>query len=490
MSAYPLTPTDGFVLSRIDGSSADTDLVGLTGLSLEQVQDSLRKLASLGLVRYEGPPAPKPATPVPPPSDGSAAPTSTGTTGRRAPPPPPPHDPELDGHPGLAEDIDLTREHRLRILDLEKRLGGELHHYALLGVARDADKKAIKRAYYELAALFHPDRFFRKRLGTFKAKMEAIFTRVTEAHDVLTDAERRAEYDGYIGEMDVARGVDADLLLDLPPPSSNQPGAPVGTSSVPAPSISVSPPSPSSPVPPLSLPPASPSSSTPPATRGVVLPEQARRDALARRLLGSRSPSGAYRAPSTPAPDPEALKRHYEQKRESARLAATKQHVAEAEAAKARNDVVAAATAYRHALELTPDDPELRAAFEETQKSAVEVLFGSYRKQAQYEEKNGHWQEAARSWQRAVRAKPLDVEANDRAAFCLAKSNGNLHEAARLAQVAISLDPQRAAYHVTLYLVYVAAGLGLNARREIEAAARLDPEDATIQGLLKRAGKT
>jgi curved DNA-binding protein CbpA len=472
LSTFPLTPTDGFVLSRIDGSSADTDLVGLTGLPLEHIQDVLHKLAGLGLVAYQhpNPPAPPvPSAPAPPPPS-AAAPRPTPAV--------PASDPELEAHPGMTEDVDLARDHRLRILDLERRLSGELHHYDLLGVGRDADKKAIKRAYYELAALFHPDRFFRKRLGSFKAKMEAIFTRITEAHDVLTDAERRAEYDGYIGEIDVARNVDADLLLDLPPPSSSQPAVALSTPPAPAPAPTT--------------PPTSPSSGPPriPSTRGISLPEQARRDALARRLLGNRSPSGAFRAPSSaPAPDPDALKRHYEQKRESTRLGATRVHLDEAAAAMAKNDVVAAATAYRHALELSPNDPEIRAAFEEAQRSAVDVLFGSYRKQAQYEEKNGHWPEAARSWQRAAKAKPQDPEPNDRAAFCLAKANGNLHEAAKLAQAAIALDPTRASYHVTLYLVYVAAGLGLNARREIETAARLAPGDETIQALLKRAGK-
>ena len=53
-----------------------------------------------------------------------------------------------------------------------------------------ADKKAIKDAYYVLAAEYHPDRYFRKRLGTFKSKMEAVFNRLTVAHDTLT---RKAE---------------------------------------------------------------------------------------------------------------------------------------------------------------------------------------------------------------------------------------------------------------------------------------------------------
>jgi hypothetical protein len=43
---------------------------------------------------------------------------------------------------------------------------------------------------------------------------------------------------------------------------------------------------------------------------------------------------------------------------------------------------------------------------------------------------------------------------------------------------------------VTLANVYVAAGLGLNARRELETAAQLAPHDGNIQALLKRVGKS
>jgi hypothetical protein len=42
---------------------------------------------------------------------------------------------------------------------------------------------------------------------------------------------------------------------------------------------------------------------------------------------------------------------------------------------------------------------------------------------------------------------------------------------------------------LTLAEIYIAAGLTLNARRELEAAARLAPDDANIEALLKRASK-
>jgi curved DNA-binding protein CbpA len=99
--------------------------------------------------------------------------------------------------PELHEDVDLDLETRRYVLDVHARLE-QLTHHELLGVARDADKGAVKRAYFKLARVIHPDRYFGKRLGSFKPKLEAVFGRVTEAYETLGDAARRAEYEASL----------------------------------------------------------------------------------------------------------------------------------------------------------------------------------------------------------------------------------------------------------------------------------------------------
>src|SRR5689334_15867993 len=65
----------------------------------------------------------------------------------------------------------------------------EKDYYAALGVAKDADAAAIKKAYRKLARDRHPD----KNPGNTEA--ETRFKEVSEAYDVLSDEKRRAEYD-------------------------------------------------------------------------------------------------------------------------------------------------------------------------------------------------------------------------------------------------------------------------------------------------------
>ena len=65
----------------------------------------------------------------------------------------------------------------------------EKDFYAALGVAKDADSAAIKKAYRKLARDLHPD----KNPGD--AASEKRFKEVSEAYDVLSDAAKRKEYD-------------------------------------------------------------------------------------------------------------------------------------------------------------------------------------------------------------------------------------------------------------------------------------------------------
>ncbi len=64
-------------------------------------------------------------------------------------------------------------------------------YYEVLGVARDADEAAIKKAYRKLAFENHPDR------NPNDKQAEQRFKEATEAYEVLRDAEQRARYDRF-----------------------------------------------------------------------------------------------------------------------------------------------------------------------------------------------------------------------------------------------------------------------------------------------------
>lgn len=87
------------------------------------------------------------------------------------------------------EEVDLPTELRERIDELHARLP-ELDDHALFGATPGAEWALIRRAYFRLISEFHPDRYFRKRLGAYRPKMEAISSRMTEAYEALSRAPR------------------------------------------------------------------------------------------------------------------------------------------------------------------------------------------------------------------------------------------------------------------------------------------------------------
>jgi molecular chaperone DnaJ len=64
-------------------------------------------------------------------------------------------------------------------------------YYEVLGVSRDADAAALKRAYRKLALELHPDR------NPDNKTAEARFKEASEAYQVLCDPEKRELYDRY-----------------------------------------------------------------------------------------------------------------------------------------------------------------------------------------------------------------------------------------------------------------------------------------------------
>jgi len=70
-------------------------------------------------------------------------------------------------------------------------------YYEILGVPRNATQEEIRKAYRNLVKKWHPDLHPENR-----EEAEKKFKEITEAYEVLSDPEKRAQYDqfGYVGE--------------------------------------------------------------------------------------------------------------------------------------------------------------------------------------------------------------------------------------------------------------------------------------------------
>jgi len=165
-----MTPSEGFLLSRIDGNTPWGQLLQIGGLPPEEVDRCLERWVSEGILTVGGARA----------DAGDAV-----------------------------EDTDLTHDERKRIAEFEECLDRPYHE--ILGVERSADVKTIKRAYFALSKEFHPDRHFRRELGSYRGRLERIFRKVVEAYELFSDPMTRAEIEQSLGAEPVAPRKDTPV---------------------------------------------------------------------------------------------------------------------------------------------------------------------------------------------------------------------------------------------------------------------------------------
>lgn len=483
----PLTSVEGYVLSRVDGSTTVEDISMISGIDEHTLLGILDRLADLGVVNLSWLPGrQRDAARQIMMSQEPVARAPDAHFGARRPRY---REDELDG------DIDLPMQARRRILDALYAIEGR-DFYSLLGVPRKADKKAIRNAYFELSKIFHPDAHFGKDLGHFKTKMETVFKALTEAYEVLGKPKKRAEYDEYLATTEQAKEARQTLdsiefaAVDVqahrqaamepePPTSSVEAARHRGLKAPPVPRFdeeakhSI---------------PAGPSNEE---RRARV------RDRLRQRLRAVSSQQPPTASSSSPAQSPEE-KRHSiieglkESIKQSAVLSGTpaaqvQSYLKKAHDAERGGDVLLATKELSQALALDPNSPELAAEYARVSKVVARNLAANYEKQALYEEKAGKWRAAANSWARVSDGRPDDNDAARRAAEAMLKSSGDLHRAQKYAELAVRLENRSVPNLTVLARVYLAAGLKLNALRELEKAVHLAPKDELVNNLLREA---
>lgn len=214
LSRVQLNPTEGFILSRIDGRASYDEICRMSSLGREETLAILRKLKQQKLILGPGETAIAPEPPrraerrAPPPDSGARTPAPTQVTDAmlreaqgKASGKSDEEKADLpsilerldDGSPvdarALAEGRDLPEEMKRRILRLHRRLR-KLEPQELLGVGPGADAATIKRAFAAASKELHPDRYFGKDLGSYRDKLAQIFARITEAVQALQKASK------------------------------------------------------------------------------------------------------------------------------------------------------------------------------------------------------------------------------------------------------------------------------------------------------------
>jgi tetratricopeptide (TPR) repeat protein len=194
-----LSPADGYVLSRVDGTSSAREIIQMNPAPAEETMKSLFGLLCTGILEYlplppKTPPKPEPrraAPPLrpaePPPAPPAAPVAATSLPGPSvvapvAQPAPAPQDAKAD---------DPRRQEILEAFDGLKTK----NHFEVLGIPKASSEAQVKEAYFRLAKRFHPDAHHDPALADLADKLEAVFIRLGSAYEVLRNKASRSSYE-------------------------------------------------------------------------------------------------------------------------------------------------------------------------------------------------------------------------------------------------------------------------------------------------------
>jgi curved DNA-binding protein CbpA len=330
-----------------------------------------------------------------------------------------------------ADDVDLTLEERADIDGMYLRLATSTWH-ELLGVDPAVDRRALRAAYFALTKRFHPDAYFGRRMGPWKGRVEEIFREVTRAYEVLSHSQQRVDYD--------ASRAARSMVPSTPPP--------------------------------------------PPPSETTL---RTAREALARKLRGGGPHPGGTSSVPPPAPDPlQSLYAAREARAEAERSARLQKLLQTADEADARHDLAAATDALASARALAPEDSTLAARADAAARRLAAARSETWIAQAERQEREERWTDAAASWQKAWLGRPDDAILPQRAALALVHATKDLPRAAELARRATQLAPDSADAFVVLARVFLTGGLRESAHAALEAAARLAPDSRQVKDLRRQ----
>ena len=187
---FDLSPTEAFVLSRVDAPIHVHELTAISGLPEADTLQAIYALALGGFLERDHWPSAFTKEEI---SKAQAIKAALAKT-VSAPTAAVSKQVKEESLKTPTATVTETPDERVELEALFARLGQATDYYQILGVGRSAGLSEIKRTYHSLARRFHPDRF-RHEAGTpLYARIENAFAQIAQAYDVLKEAHSRDAY--------------------------------------------------------------------------------------------------------------------------------------------------------------------------------------------------------------------------------------------------------------------------------------------------------
>jgi tetratricopeptide (TPR) repeat protein len=177
----PVTVEDGYILARIDGRATRGSVVSSSPLGKEETQRRLYAMLLAGVIEKRAHPAPA-----------------------------------VDTAPALLKRVPSDAETRFRDALVARAAAMKFgSFYDRLGIAATASEKRVRESYREALRALEPDPSFADGLEDLSRRMDQVHAGLAEAHETLSDPERRRAYDRSLAEVPSGVTVAAEALSAL-----------------------------------------------------------------------------------------------------------------------------------------------------------------------------------------------------------------------------------------------------------------------------------
>lgn len=146
-------------------------------------------------------------------------------------------------------------------------------------------------------------------------------------------------------------------------------------------------------------------------------------------------------------------------------------------------DIHGALSCLRAALQFDASRADLRATHDRLDRMVAALDVEANRTRARNEEKAGRFAQAFAAWGRVCLGAPADADALGSAARCCLEGGLDLRQGRDFAQRWVDLRPDDVEPRILLARIFRSAGMRLNAIRELEVAAKLDPGNQLVKNL-------
>ena len=180
-----LTPSEGFILSRLDAAKDLSSLKHLSTLPEQEVVSSLYALVVAGVVAIDTEVGPDDPTVVS--EDPIEEPAGV----------------EIDSGIDESGFEERHRDERHRIVELSEKVT-RIDHYQALGLKQGAGTATIEKAFTVIRKRYSPKRVDEPHLVDQRANLTAIVDRAREAYDLLSDPKTRRRYDKVLASVEKA----------------------------------------------------------------------------------------------------------------------------------------------------------------------------------------------------------------------------------------------------------------------------------------------